>query len=286
MKNYIYIITIFIFSANIYAQEFSTINDSSSDILFSENRIKEDFKNPEKYSGVLLGFNVGLNVNTRFYDYKTGPNPPAGSFMFAPSAGMLLGFQFSKSFSIQSFLKYQIKGDRIDVAKWLNEFDAPPTVNAVWKIESTGTITTTLHYIEASLLPVFGIGNFRDGLQFQFGAGGFAAYGLKGTEKNDYSFKYYLDSEFDSEDIVKETKQVEFVKWFPTTATDSVKYYNALDYGLLVYVGLRKKKINFGINFSWGMNLLEYANLDYGYWAKPVDISKTATTTFSLTYIF
>ncbi|HHH54625.1 MAG TPA: hypothetical protein ENK91_13270 [Bacteroidetes bacterium] len=286
MKHYINIITFFIFSASIFAQEFNSINDSSSDFSFSEIQQKKDIKTPVKYSGVLFGLNVGLNVNTGFYDYKTGPNPPSGSFMLAPSGGMLLGFQFSKLFSIQSFLKYQIKGDRIDVAKWLNKYEAPPTVNAVWEIEPSGIITTSLHYIEASLIPVFGIGDFRDGMQIQFGAGGFAAYGLKGTEKNDYSFKYYLDSEFDSEDIVEETKQVEFVKWIPTTNADNIKYFNGFDYGLLFYGGLRYNKINVGINFSWGMKQLEYGNLDFGYWTKAADISKTATATFSLTYIF
>ncbi len=290
MKKYIYIAILLSGYLTIYAQDSSMIYSYSEtdriDRSISERQYETDVIELEKFSGVLFGISAGLNISTRLYDYKINPTPPPGSFLLGPSAGILLGYQFSKLFSIQSFLKYQIKGDKIDVSRWLDEFESPPTVNAVWEIESSGSVTTTLHYIEASLLPVFGIGNFHNGVQIQIGAGGFAAYGIAGKEINDYSFKYYLDYEFDSEDIIYEERQVEFVTFIPSTFSDEFRYFNSLDYGLLFYGGLRYNKINIGINYTRGMKQLEYNSFNFGYWTQPKDITKTATTTFALTYIF
>jgi hypothetical protein len=238
----------------------------------------------EKSTGFLFGLSAGINISARAYDYQVNPTPPFGSFRFAPSGGLVLGYQFGKSFGLQTLWKYQGKGDKINVANWLNEFESPQTVTAVWGIEPSGSITTRLHYAEVSLLPVFGLGSFRKSVQFQFGFGGFAAFGLGGSEIQDYRFTYFLDYEFDSEDVIQQSRQVEFVTLIPDTYGDEYVYFNSVDYGVLLYGGLRYNNVNLGAYFTFGMKELEYASLNFGFWSQPKDLTKTRTLTLALTY--
>jgi len=294
MKIIFYILTIPFFLSQINAQSISdhlgrgNSNIEQRQIEANHQKLQsdDDPQKPEKISGVLFGISAGINAGTRFYNYITIPNPPATSMRFAPSFGFILGYQFGNVFSLQSGLKYQGKGDKINMSAWLEDYPKPETVNAIWETEATGSITTGLHYVEASLLPVFGIGKLNSGVQFQLGLGGFAAYGLTGIETNDYALTYYLDYVFYEEEIVSKVNLVEFVGLLPTTNAESFLYYNSLDYGLLLYTGLRYKKINFGIHFTWGMKELEHKSFNFGYWTEPIDTSKTATTTFALTYFF
>ena len=240
---------------------------------------------PEKSrSAFRVGFTAGVNAATRITDYKVGANPPDNSYRLAPAAGFTFDLRIWRKFYLQSSLLYKGKGDRIDMGLWTEEFSFPEVGSAVWEVEADGFTTTTLHYAELSLMPVFGIGD--EDIQFQIGAGGYVAYGISGKEKRDYTISYYLDYELDSEEIVKEEKTVKFVGLIQSEDNPDEIYLKSVDYGLLFYAGLRLSDINLGAYLAKGYQQLEQDEDNLFVSEAPVVTSKNFTWTLAMTYFF
>ncbi len=237
-----------------------------------------------KNAAFRIGITADINAATRIADYKVGANPPDNSYRLAPSAGFTFDLRIWRKFYLQSSLLYKGKGDRIDMGLWTEEFSFPEVGSAVWEVQADGFTTTTLHYAELSMMPVFGIGD--DDIQFQFGAGGYVAYGLAGKEKRDYTITYYLDYELDSEEIVKEEKTVKFVGLIQSEDNPDEIYLKSVDYGLLFYAGFRLSDINLGAYLAKGYQQLEQDKDNLFVTETPVVTSKTFTWTLAMTYFF
>ena len=235
-----------------------------------------DFK-----KGFFVGLIVGGNVNAALYDYKTAPEPPFG-FAFGPSAGVAFDWRMARSFSLQSTLAYRVKGNRIDMEKWVtsveDEYYYDPNI-IFPAIEADGYLKTSISYLEWSLCPVF----HADVLQLGFG--GYLAAGLSGEETADYEISYYLEGELLDQDIVNTTRDVEFVDLIAADNDESTLYLNRIDYGLTAYMGFAIDPITIGMTFNYGLNQWEPENKLFSS-SKPPNETRHITGMLSLAYYF
>ncbi|MBT8190997.1 MAG: outer membrane beta-barrel protein [Bacteroidia bacterium] len=251
---------------DITTPEIEDINDSK-DLLQNENfEESPDFMNAAeeeltKESAFRIGVFLGANGATGLYNYKNGPNPPVLSVLPAYSVGAMFNMKLSPGFSLESSLAYRLKGDRINMFKWIDKIE-PPTTSGPWIIldtEGDGTIKTEIGYIEWSVTPVFELSSSA-----RIGLGGYFASGIHGKEKSDYTISSYFEGELASRDEIKSTRDIEFVDILGTDDTDAVRYINRFDYGFTTFIGFGTMPWTVRLTASYGRQTWEPDNDLFG----------------------
>lgn len=195
----------------------------------------------------LFGLTAGAGASTCRYEYNSVVPPPALSYSIVPAGGISLDWRMGHIFSLQFNTLYKGKGDKIDMAKWIDKIVASDTFQSGGKIVADGYIETRLAYAEVALIPTFTIAN-----KLEIGVGGFAAYGLTGKEISKYSVKYENYGFPFPDDVYDESRTANFFIISPEELVENELYVNRLDYGYYGHLGLRMNpfKISLGVSYS------------------------------------
>lgn len=207
------------------------------------------------HRGLFFGLNLGAGAATGRYDYKTSTAPPATSVRFAPAAGFTLDWRIARLFALQMNLMYKAKGDRIKMDRWAKDLYAAEAVDfnePSVTVSASGYRKTNIHYLEASLLPVF---VFAD--QLELGAGAYFGYGLAGKQKSDYTLMYdFPDFPLENE-TYKSELPIEFVSLIPGNIEEGKLYLNRFDYGVAAHFGVRLHPVKISLDFGYGLKQWE-----------------------------
>ena len=197
-----------------------------------------------------FGIHAGVIGSTGYYQYHDGPEPPIYSVLASPAAGCNFDFRLGKGFSIESTLGYRGKGDRIDMGDWIAEIE-PPEYSVEWIIadsEGEGFVQTRLGYIELGLFPVI---HFND--RFRLGLGGYGAIGVHGKEKSDYQISHFFQGSLIDQEVIDNTREIEFVDLISDQDSETTRYINSLDYGVALFLDFGKKPVTYRFTGNYGL---------------------------------
>ena len=205
-------------------------------------------------------------------------------FNLLPAGGLTFDFESKRSFSFYMALFIKGKGDKISMKDYVSGWTFPAEEGSAITAEAKGSLSTAHYWIEFPLAFTF---NFGQTNRVQVGAGGFAAYGLFGKEKQDFSITYFLDGAFLTEETVKETYDLEMVNLMVENEEEGKRYINRLDYGLYFLLGFKMPHLAVTASASWGFaNQLPLLGSDLFSAEKDVKEVRSLTPTLTLTYFF
>ena len=205
-------------------------------------------KNKERpdHGKTLIGITAGLSMATNIYDYGTlGGEPPAG-FLPLPAGGLTFDFESRGSFSFLMGLYLKGKGDKINMADYVAGWNFPQTPGSAITAAAEGSVKTSVYWFEFPLAFCF---NFGRPNRVQFGFGPYAAYGLFGKEKSDFSIQYFLDGKLLTEETTNEEKDLVLVKFLTDSEADAeARQINRVDYGLYLFLAYKLPRM--AVTFS------------------------------------
>ena len=222
---------------------------------------------------------------TNLYDYGTlGGEPPIG-FLPVPVGGFTFDFESRGSFSFLIGLYMKGKGDKIDMAEYVAGWKFPQEPGSTIRAEAKGSIATSMYWIELPLVLTFIFGRPN---RVQFGFGPYAAYGLLGKEKSNFSIKYYLEEELLTEETIVEDKDLVLVNFLADSeAGEEARQINRIDYGLYVMLGYKFKSLAVTLSSSIGFsNLNPMEGEDLFTALKSEKVVRSLTPALTLTYFF
>jgi hypothetical protein len=247
--------------------------------LSAQDKAKPD------HGKTLIGIAAGGSMATNFYNYGTlGGEPPAG-LLPLPAGGLTFDFESKRSFSFLIGLYFKGKGDKIDMADYVAGWTFPQNPGSTIRAESSGSIKTSVYWVELPLVLTWNIGRPN---RVQFGLGPYAAYGIMGKEKSDFSIKYYLENQLYTEETVNESKDVVLVNFLADSEADeAARQMNRVDYGLYVLLGFKMPPFALTLSSSIGFaNLNPLTGDDLFSTSKSEKVIKSFTPSLTFTYFF
>jgi hypothetical protein len=244
----------------------------------------QDNEKPD-HGKTLIGFAAGGSMATNICDYGTaGGEPPAG-FLPLPAGGLTFDFESRRSFSFLIGLYLKGKGDKIDMTKYVAQWNFPQTAGSAMRAEASGSVKTSVYWFEMPMALTWNIGRPN---RVQFGFGPYAAYGLIGKEKYDFSIKYYLDNQPYTEETRNEEKDILLVKFLTDSEADEeTRQINRIDYGLYVLLGYKMPAFAITLSSSIGFaNLNPLTGDDLFSASKNEKVVKSFTPSLTFTYFF
>jgi hypothetical protein len=233
----------------------------------------------------LIGIAAGGSMATNFYNHGTlGGEPPAG-LLPMPAGGFTFDFESKRSFSFLIGLYFKGKGDKIDLADYVAGWKFPQNPGSTIRAEASGSVKTSIYWIEFPLALTW---NFGRPNRVQFGFGPYAAYGLMGKEKSDFSIKYYLENELLTEETTVEEKDLVLVNFLADSeAAEESRQINRVDYGLYVLLGYKLPPFALTLSSSIGFsNLNPLTGTDLFSTSKSEKVIHSFTPTLTFTYFF
>lgn len=233
----------------------------------------------------LIGVTAGLSMATNIYDYGTlGGEPPSG-YIPMPAAGLTFDFESKGSFSFLMGLYFKGKGNKIDMAEYVAGWTFPSQPGSAITAEAEGTLSTQTYWIEFPLAFTF---NFGRPNRFQIGFGAFAAYGLTGKVKNDFTIDYYLDNNFLTSEVNQEENELLFVDLLEDPVADEETIQmSRFDYGIYLMMGYKFPSWTISISSSLGIaNLNPMTGEDFLTATPSEKVIQSFTPTLSFSYFF
>jgi hypothetical protein len=240
-------------------------------------------KEKPAHGKALVGITAGGSLANFSYDYGTlGGEPPSG-YLPVPAGGLTFDFESRGSFSFLIGLYLKGKGNKIDMASYVDTWTFPKDPGNTIRAEAAGSIRTSIYWFEFPLAFTF---NFGRPNRFQIGFGPYAAYGLMGKEKKDYSIQYYLEDEFLTEETVAEEKDLILVDLLADSeAAGEDRQINRIDYGLYLMLGFKIPHLAVTLSSSIGFsNLNPLSGKDLFASEKTLKVVHSFTPTLTLTY--
>lgn len=240
-------------------------------------------KEKPSHGKALVGITAGGSMATLFYDYGTLEGEPPSGYLPVPAAGLTFDFESRGSFSFLMGLYLIGKGNNIDMASYVAGWTFPKDPGNTIRAEAQGSIRTSMYWFELPLAFTF---NFGRPNRLQFGFGPFAAYGLTGKEKSDFSIQYYLDEEFLTEETIAEEKDLVLVNLLTDSEADEeARQINRIDYGLYLMLGFKIPHLAVTLSSSIGFsNLNPLSGTDLFTSQKTSKVVHSFTPTLTLTY--
>lgn len=240
-------------------------------------------KEKPAHGKALAGITAGGGLATFLYDYGTlGGEPPSG-YLPVPAAGLTFDFESRGSFSFLMGLYLKGGGEKIDMADYVAGWKFPQNPGSTIRADAQGSISTSIYWFELPMALTF---NFGRPNRVQFGFGPFAAYGLTGKEKRDFSIQYYLEDEFLTEETQLEEKDLILVNLLADSEADpEVRQINRLNYGLYLLLGFKIPHLAVTFSSSIGFaNLIPLGGEDLFSSQKTERRVRSFTPALTLTY--